>query len=60
MKLARTLLAFLAAGASLSAAPAASRSAASALAFIEDDYPAALSRARASHRPIFVEAWAPW
>jgi hypothetical protein len=30
------------------------------LPFIEDDYPKALGEARASKRPIFVEAWAPW
>ena len=60
MRLARTLLAFLAAGVSVAAAPAAPRPAGFALPFIEDDYPAALARARASHRPIFVEAWAPW
>ncbi len=28
--------------------------------FIEDDYPAALAQARATHRPLFVDAWAPW
>ena len=28
--------------------------------FIEDDYPAALSQARAQHKPLFVDAWAPW
>jgi tetratricopeptide (TPR) repeat protein len=31
-----------------------------ALSFIEDDYPAALAEARATHRPLFVDAWAPW
>ncbi|WP_164018921.1 thioredoxin family protein [Pyxidicoccus trucidator] len=30
------------------------------LAFIEDDYGAALRLARARHLPLFVEAWAPW
>jgi hypothetical protein len=30
------------------------------LPFIEDDYSKALAEARATHRPIFVEAWAPW
>jgi hypothetical protein len=30
------------------------------LPFIEDDYTKALAEARATHRPIFVEAWAPW
>ena len=30
------------------------------LPFIEDDYPAALAMAKAQHRPLFVDAWAPW
>lgn len=30
------------------------------LPFVEDDYPAALSRAKSKKLPIFVEAWAPW
>lgn len=30
------------------------------LAFIENDYATAISRARAKNLPIFVEAWAPW
>ena len=30
------------------------------LAFIENDYAAAVARARAKNVPIFVEAWAPW
>jgi hypothetical protein len=30
------------------------------LAFIENDYVTAMSRARAKNLPIFVEAWAPW
>jgi tetratricopeptide (TPR) repeat protein len=30
------------------------------LAFVEDDYPAALARARATKVPLFVETWAPW
>jgi hypothetical protein len=33
---------------------------ASALPFIEDDYARALAEARATKRPLFVEAWAPW
>lgn len=37
------------------AAPAPAR-----LTFIEDDYPRALAEARASQRPLFVDAWAPW
>jgi len=28
--------------------------------FIEDDYARALAEARATHRPLFVDAWAPW
>lgn len=28
--------------------------------FIEDDYPAALAQAKAEHKPLFVDAWAPW
>lgn len=31
-----------------------------AITFIENDYAAAVSRARAKDMPIFVEAWAPW
>jgi hypothetical protein len=30
------------------------------LPFIENDYQAAVARARAKNVPIFVEAWAPW
>ena len=33
---------------------------AAALPFIDNDYTKALARARAEHKPIFVEAWAPW
>ena len=28
--------------------------------FLENNYPTALAEARASHRPLFVDAWAPW
>jgi hypothetical protein len=28
--------------------------------FIEDDYTAALARAKEKNLPLFVEAWAPW
>ena len=28
--------------------------------FIEDDFPAALAQARDQHKPLFVDAWAPW
>jgi tetratricopeptide (TPR) repeat protein len=31
-----------------------------ALPFIEDDYPRALAEARASHKLLFVDGWAPW
>jgi hypothetical protein len=41
----------------VSAAPAASRA---VLPWVEDDYPKALTLARAKSVPIFVEAWAPW
>jgi MFS transporter, Spinster family, sphingosine-1-phosphate transporter len=30
------------------------------LPFVEDDYGRALAAAKASHRPLFVDAWAPW
>jgi hypothetical protein len=50
------LLASLAVGAALSAAPAVS----SGLPWIENDYPQALSAARMKGVPMFVEAWAPW
>jgi hypothetical protein len=30
------------------------------LPFIENDYKAAVARARTKNVPIFVEAWAPW
>src|SRR5919201_1479189 len=30
------------------------------LPFIEDDYPAALARARTRKVPLFIDAWAPW
>ncbi|HVE71999.1 MAG TPA: hypothetical protein VNI54_11580 [Thermoanaerobaculia bacterium] len=31
-----------------------------AVTFIENDYAAAVARAKAKDVPIFVEAWAPW
>jgi hypothetical protein len=34
--------------------------AAETLPFIHDDYSKAVARASKEHRPIFVEAWAPW
>ena len=30
------------------------------LPWIENDYKAAIARAKARDRPVFVEAWAPW
>ena len=30
------------------------------LPFIENDYAKALTQAKSAHKPIFVEAWAPW
>jgi hypothetical protein len=30
------------------------------LPWIEDDYPGAVTRAKARKLPIFVESWAPW
>jgi len=65
----------LAALAALLAAPVGARAAAApahapaahlishsreAVPFLADDYAGALAAARATHRPIFVEAWAPW
>ena len=49
--------------AALFAAPAAASTAPApreAVPFIADDYPKALAAARASGKPIFFEAWAPW
>lgn len=39
---------------------AASLPAPPALSFIEDDYPRALAEAKASGKPLFIDAWAPW
>ena len=39
---------------------AVSVSGAEVLPFIEDDYQAAVARAKTKSVPIFVEAWAPW
>jgi hypothetical protein len=39
---------------------AVSASGAEVLPFIEDDFQAAVARARTKNAPIFVEAWAPW
>lgn len=50
--------------AALFAAPATVAGTAAAprqvLPFIEDDYTKALASAKASGKPIFFEAWAPW
>ncbi len=59
MRIARTLpWIFAAAASAANAVP--SRPAREALPFIADDYPKALAEARASGKPIFLEAWAPW
>ena len=42
------------------ASPASSGAHAGALPFIDDDYPRALSEAKARKVPLFVDAWAPW
>ncbi|MEO8055790.1 MAG: hypothetical protein ABI768_11580 [Acidobacteriota bacterium] len=55
--LAAALFAAPAAVAGTTAAPAAPRQ---VLPFIEDDYTKALASAKASGKPIFFEAWAPW
>jgi hypothetical protein len=53
------LLAALALSACATARPAPAPEA-EAVPFIEDDYPRALAEAKASHKPLFVDAWAPW
>ena len=47
-------------GLALSAAAAPPAPAKRVLPFIDDDYAKALSEARAQHKPLFIEAWAPW
>jgi hypothetical protein len=56
------LLLALAAAPGVSLAASAPKAAATreVLPFIEDDWPKALSEARAKNVPIFIEAWAPW
>ena len=46
----------------VAAAPAfaATEPARTVLPFIENDYPRAVSEARAKKLPIFADAWAPW
>lgn len=41
-------------------AAATSVSAAETLPWVHDDYKQAVARAAKEHKPIFVEAWAPW
>lgn len=36
------------------------RQAAESLPFVHDDYPRALAEAKRAHKPLFVDAWAPW
>jgi len=40
--------------------PRARETGAFALPFVENDFAAALSRAREADLPLFVEVWAPW
>lgn len=54
------LLMALAATASLAGVANAADSSRRALPFIDDDYGHALAMAKEQHRPLFVEAWAPW
>lgn len=42
------------------AAPEAAPQPTAGLPFIEDDYAAALARAKAENKPLFVDTWAPW
>lgn len=42
------------------ATPAGGATSKEALPFIHDDYPKALAEAKAKHKPLFVDAWAPW
>jgi endonuclease YncB( thermonuclease family) len=55
----RTLSAILIAACSAPALQGATTKTAP-LPFLADDYPRALSQARAKKLPIFAEAWAPW
>ncbi|MFO0737329.1 MAG: thioredoxin family protein [Labilithrix sp.] len=38
----------------------ATTTSAESLPFIHDDYPRALAQAKKEHKPLFVDAWAPW
>ena len=42
------------------ASEAAAAAAALALPFVENDFSAALTRAKEAQLPLFVEVWAPW
>jgi hypothetical protein len=42
------------------ASSAAERTETRPLPFLSDDYPKALTQARARDVPLFIEAWAPW
>ncbi len=46
--------------AAASAPAAAAKSARTALPFIADDYPRAVTEAKSRQLPLFIEAWAPW
>lgn len=50
----------LVAAAGIGAALAAPAAKPIVLPFVENDYPAALTRARDAKLPLFVEVWAPW
>ncbi|HSP78351.1 MAG TPA: thioredoxin family protein, partial [Myxococcaceae bacterium] len=54
------LLACTSTGTATRSEPPASAHAQAPLPFIEDDYPGALSAAKARGVPLFVDTWAPW
>jgi len=58
----RSIALFMILGLAACAGPSANtaREAGPVLPFIQDDYPTALQQARAEHKPIFIEIWAPW
>ncbi len=45
---------------SAAAAPTPPSPIAPVVTFVEDDYPRALAQAKASGKPLFIDAWAPW
>jgi hypothetical protein len=57
---AKPILSLLLAAACAAPALGAASSKLEALPFLADDYPKALTVARARKLPIFAEAWAPW